>query len=368
MKARLKAFTLIELLIVVFIVGLLATLAVVSYQQARIRARDSKRISDIKQIETALELFFNENNRYPTIEEWNSGSIASFNSGEIFMNAIPVAPIPADGNCLEASNTYHYIPNDIEDPSGYIIEFCISSQIAGLSEGSKELTVAGIIDPTTDDDPVFLSCGDYLRHGGYNYQTIQVDGRCWFRENLKLDNGCSVMGWINSYDTGWCGCYNNKKSNCDAYGMLYQWSAVMKGSIQEGAQGICPDGWHVPTDAEWNSLVNYLSLEDSYRCDNNSDYVAKSLANKSGWKEDPSACRVGNSQAANNSASFNAKSSGGRDSNGIFGNIEQNTDFWSSSANGGSDSWGRSIQFNNPSVGKGSFHKSKGLSVRCIKD
>lgn len=368
MKTRRRAFTLIELLIVIFIVSLLATLAVVAYQQARIKARDSKRIADIKQIKTALELFFNENSRYPTIEEWNSGSIVSFNSGEVFMNNIPTAPVPADGNCSEASNIYHYIPNDLESPSSYVVEFCISNQIGELPEGAKELTVSGIIEPTTDDDPVFLTCGDYLRYGGHNYQTVQINGQCWFRENLKIDNGCSIVGWINSYDTGWCGCYNNKKSNCDAYGKLYQWSAIMNGSTQEGAQGLCPDGWHIPTDSEWESLLDYLSLENEYLCDNNSDYVAKSVANKFGWKEDSSSCRVGNSQSYNNSANFNAKSSGKRDLDGLFGELEEDASFWSSSSNGESYSWGRFLKFNSPNISKENFHKSRGLSVRCIKN
>ena len=228
--------------------------------------------------------------------------------------------------------------------------------------------MSGIIEPTTDDDPVFLTCGDYLRYGGYNYQTVQINGQCWFRENLKIDNGCSIVGWINSYDTGWCGCYNNKKSNCDAYGKLYQWSAIMNDSTQEGAQGLCPDGWHIPTDSEWESLLDYLSLENEYLCDNNSDYFAKSVANKFGWKEDSSSCRVGNSQSSNNSANFNAKSSGKRDLDGLFGELEEDASFWSSSSNGESYSWGRFLKFNSPNISKENFHKSRGLSVRCIKN
>ncbi len=83
-KVNKKAFTLIELLVVIAIIGILATLAVVALQQARSRARDSKRVADVKQLQTALELFFNENGRYPTDGEWSSGSIGS-NSGELYM-------------------------------------------------------------------------------------------------------------------------------------------------------------------------------------------------------------------------------------------------------------------------------------------
>jgi len=105
-----KAFTLIELLVVIAIIGILATLAVVALQQARSRARDSKRLADVKQLQTALELFFNENNRYPTEEEWNTGQIAGVS--DVYMQAIPVAPAVADGPCTGDQNSYLYEPQN----------------------------------------------------------------------------------------------------------------------------------------------------------------------------------------------------------------------------------------------------------------
>ncbi|PKM91841.1 hypothetical protein CVU82_01380 [Candidatus Falkowbacteria bacterium HGW-Falkowbacteria-1] len=139
-----KAFTLIELLVVIAIIGILATLAVVALQQARSRARDSKRVADMKQVSTALELFFNENGRYPTTEEWESGSITSSTTGEVFMYNIPSAPTPADGSCLEASNTYVYTP--VDNGASYAIDFCIGTQLSNLNSGGKQLIPGGIID------------------------------------------------------------------------------------------------------------------------------------------------------------------------------------------------------------------------------
>ncbi len=139
-----KAFTLIELLVVIAIIGILATLAVVALQQARSRARDSKRMADIKQVQTALELFFNENNRYPTIDEWESGTIFSSSTGEIFMHSIPSAPYPADGICDSDQNTFYYQVD--ENNSAYSISFCLGGNISGLSEGLKCATPGGIID------------------------------------------------------------------------------------------------------------------------------------------------------------------------------------------------------------------------------
>lgn len=137
-----RAFTLIELLVVIAIIGILATLAVVALQQARQNARDAKRMADMKQVQTALELFFNENSRYPTLEEWGSGSISSFGAGEIFMHKIPTAPTPADGDCSDF-NDYIYTPSP--DGSSYAIDFCIGKQISNLNSGRKQVVPGGII-------------------------------------------------------------------------------------------------------------------------------------------------------------------------------------------------------------------------------
>ncbi len=84
-KNHKKGFTLVELLVVIAIIGILATLAIVALQQARQNARDSKRVADIKQMQTALELFANQYGRYPTEEEWNEGFIGSSTEGILFM-------------------------------------------------------------------------------------------------------------------------------------------------------------------------------------------------------------------------------------------------------------------------------------------
>lgn len=143
-----KGFTLIELLVVIAIIGILATLAVVALQQARKNARDAKRIADVRQMQTALELFFNDNQYYPdTIDEYATGQIAT--GGVVYMNIIPSAPTPADGTCTATSNAYEYVGTGtaVGDYWGeYAIDFCLGGQTGGMTAGEKCATPGGILD------------------------------------------------------------------------------------------------------------------------------------------------------------------------------------------------------------------------------
>lgn len=92
-------------------------------------------------------------------------------------------------------------------------------------------------------------CGDYLRDnepqgGNVIYRTVEIGGRCWMAENLKRVP-----------TTGNHLCYANNAANCEAYGRLYNWTAATYGDVTEGTQGVCPKGWHLPTNDEWISMV-----------------------------------------------------------------------------------------------------------------
>jgi uncharacterized protein (TIGR02145 family) len=93
-----------------------------------------------------------------------------------------------------------------------------------------------------------------VEYEGQVYNTIQIFSQCWLKENLNVGEMIPVTmeqsdnGTIEKY------CYNNEPDSCAKYGGLYQWQEMMQYTAQQGAQGICPPGWHLPTDEEWKVL------------------------------------------------------------------------------------------------------------------
>lgn len=135
-----KGFTLIELLVVIAIIGLLSTMSVLALNSARARARDAKRIADIKQIQTALEMYYNDNNTYP------AAAVATTTALVPYLKTWPTAPLPADGSsCDTTNNTYKY--TFYEGSGGtatYALTFCLGSATGNVLAGPRTATPAGI--------------------------------------------------------------------------------------------------------------------------------------------------------------------------------------------------------------------------------
>ncbi len=138
-------FTLIELLIVIAIIGLLSTLAVIALTNARLKSRDARRITDIKQIQNALELYFSDCNGYPTAVTagnslaGNDGSCTPANTN-IYMKIVPSNPTPkTDGSCPNSDYSYTR-----DGGSTYHITYCIGGMTGGVPGGTHRATPAGI--------------------------------------------------------------------------------------------------------------------------------------------------------------------------------------------------------------------------------
>lgn len=149
-----SGFTLIELLVVIAIIGLLASVVLLALNSARQKARDAKRLADIRQIASAFELYFNDANGYPTATAATAldgiDAVGHTVIHPTYIGLIPTAPTPADGTCGStgpSSNQYYMLANAVAGQnltSTYAITFCLGAQTGGYSGGAHTLTQAGI--------------------------------------------------------------------------------------------------------------------------------------------------------------------------------------------------------------------------------
>ena len=210
-------------------------------------------------------------------------------------------------------------------------------------------------------------CGNPITdiRDGQIYNTVLIGTQCWMAENLNV--GTRINSSQNQTNNAVIEkyCYDDLESNCDIYGGLYQWDEAMQYSTQQGVQGICPPGWHFPTNAEWKALTDYVSSQPEYLCNSNTSYIAKALAATTHWLTHTNTCAVGNNLAANNATGFSALPGGGRSPDGSFNGIGEYDTWWSSTEY---TNRGRKLRYFDGSVKLYNYYKTIGFSVRCLRD
>jgi uncharacterized protein (TIGR02145 family) len=189
-----------------------------------------------------------------------------------------------------------------------------------------------------------------VEYGGKTYNTVQIGNQCWLRENLDI--GTMIQGIDTSSNNGVIEkyCYDNIPSYCDRYGGLYQWNEAMQYSTVEGTQGICPDGWHIPRYAEYETLRHTVSLDGN---------ALKAI----GQGDSLSPWNVGR---GTNTSGFSAMLAGSQSIGGYFFDRTILAFFWSSTE-GSPHSYSMDLFYISNYIGLGTT-RGDGLSVRCLKD
>lgn len=208
---------------------------------------------------------------------------------------------------------------------------------------------------------------------GNVYKTVKIGDQWWMEENLKthkLNDGTpipyvkSYVDWTDPNNTVPMMCYydNDELTNRDKYGALYNRHAVLTGKL-------APAGWHVPTDADWQKMKNYL-IVNGYNFDGTAldNKIGKSLASTTGWLNNPEFGTVGNSPEKNNKSGFNAMPGGSRN-DGTYGGVGYFAEFWSADQNTVNGNWWYLKKSSAELIGSQEvFSSVSGYSVRCVKD
>ena len=233
------------------------------------------------------------------------------------------------------------------------------------------------LDTTISYDTIwYLICGGQsITYNGYSYDLIEIDGQCWFKENLRTTRykdgtpldypGSDIGAWANNTTGAYLWYDNDSSLNASTYGALYNWYAA------DNPAGLCPTGWHVPSDSDWTVLGNYLETNGyNYNGTITGNNYGKALADSIGWDYDSTTGSVGNTDypSYRNKSGFSALPAGYRNSNGIFYHKGAWAHFLSSSLSSTGQPITKQLWSSMRDLNTQNSTKNNGLSIRCIKD
>ena len=229
-----------------------------------------------------------------------------------------------------------------------------------------------------------LETGTVTDCDGNTYKTVKIGTQWWMAENLKtthFSNGTEIFlienntSWDNLdfSDKAYC-YYDDSITLANTYGALYNWAAAMNGAesselTPSQVRGVCPAGWHLPSDGEWIALEMQLgmSYDEAWLVGWRGSSEGNKLKAKEGWNSN------GN---GTNSSGFSALPAGIRNGHGVFSDVGEATHFWSTTEyiNNTTYAFNRKLAYNQSGVGwflashYYGYPKDFGFSVRCVKD
>jgi len=226
-----------------------------------------------------------------------------------------------------------------------------SSSGSSSSTGGSSSSAPFICDLNPD-----VSYGS-VTHEGQEYRTVDINGQVWFAENLNYAVSGSKCGNGSSLSDA-------NTSTCDTYGRLYDWATAMNlpsscnsnscsGQIQSPHQGICPEHWHIPSDEDWDMLMNSVG---------GSSTAGNYLKATCGWNN------YNNAGNGTDGFGFSALSGGASYSGGNFEYVGNLGNWWSSTEFESNNAWYREMLFSHGGVARSYLNKSYLVSVRCLHD
>jgi len=217
-------------------------------------------------------------------------------------------------------------------------------------------------------DPFLPSSPTVSDYDGNVYNTVTIGTQVWMKENLKTThyadgtpilfvNTVSAWNTLTDSSKAYCWC-NDDVANKDEWGALYRWPAAMNGAESSttnpsDVQGVCPNGWHLPSDAEWTQLSDYLGGES----------IAGGKLKETGFLH-WSNINIG----ATNESGFTALPSGNRLNDGRFTSFRFYAFFFSSTEKTAELVWSRDLAGDGIRLFRGGYYKHMAFSVRCVKD
>ncbi|MCX6326194.1 MAG: hypothetical protein NT144_06030 [Bacteroidia bacterium] len=278
----------------------------------------------------------------------------------------------AHGVCWSTSSNPTIANSKTSDCTGTVV---FPSSITGLSVGTTYYVRAYATNSAGTaygDELIFttsMANATVTDIVGNTYSTVAIGTQVWMAENLKtvkLNDGSAIplvterAAWAALVTPGYCW-YNNDSATYKAtYGALYNWYTVNTGKL-------CPMGWHIPADTEWDTLIHYL-MNNGYGFQCSGSDIAKSLAATSGWNTSSYIGYPGGDQASNNRSGFTALPAGFRFDDFTFAYLGSEAEWWSSTEYSSTQAYYALMRYELEYMFISTFPKKFGYSVRCLKD
>jgi len=261
----------------------------------------------------------------------------------IVLNAHDVTTFQGTDGSAEVEVTGGYPPYNYNWSNGGTTE-----EIESLPAGFYTVIVKDAVDSTATGSVMInqpIPENVVMDVEGNFYTTIKIGEQTWMQQNLRVSvapDSTEITSYV----------YNDEPENAKTFGRLYTWHVAMNGSTAEKAQGVCPAGWHIPSDGEWKSLEMYLGMTQQEADMSNT------------WRGQG----VGTKLGKDGESGFEALFAGRRTDYGSYSLLNLYEYVWTSTESG-QYAWRRCLENGVSTVGRwNTFPKTYAFSIRCIKD